>query len=121
MRKEKNDCPICGFQIDDNHFIPVSFPGIDEPICCNCDENLGLMFTNFEEKPGDDGYIVPDNSDQLEQLTGRPYIENRLLYFLDCLRQRQSQGYPTESEIIIKLRADIEKISLSIKKGNAQK
>lgn len=59
----ESNCLICGSQLDDNHFYPATFPGIDQKICCNCDENLGLMFTNFEEKPGDHGYMVPDYSD----------------------------------------------------------
>ena len=121
MEKEKNACPICGIQMDDNHFIPVSFPCIDEPICCNCDENLGLMFSNFEQRLGANGYIVPDNSDRLEQVTGRSYMENRMRFFQDCLRQRQSQGYPVDAEVIKKLKADIQKISLSIKMGKAKK
>jgi hypothetical protein len=72
MKNDKSFCPICSMKLDDNHFAPASFPGIDQVICCNCEENLGLMFTNFEEKPGTDhGYIVPDNSDRLEAITGR--------------------------------------------------
>ena len=77
----ENRCPVCGMLFDNDHFVPTSFPGIDQKICCNCDENLSLMFTNFDDKPGDHGYIVPDYSDQLEKLTGRSYLENRLLFY----------------------------------------
>jgi hypothetical protein len=117
MENRKNNCPICGIQMDDNHFTPVSFPGIGEPICCNCKENLGLMFTNFENKPGDNGYIAPDNSERLEVITRRAYIENRLIYFLDCLCQQESKGDIADAEVIKTLKADIEKMYLTIKKG----
>ena len=105
-------------QLDNNHFAPASFPGIDEEICCNCDENLGLMFTNFDEKPGkDDGYIVPDNSSRLEQITGRSYLENRLIFFNAVLRKRTSENDPSKAEVVKELKAEIEKITIAIKDG----
>ena len=112
------DCPICGMEMDDNHFAPASFPGIDVLICCNCEENLSLMFTNFEERPSGDSYIVPDNSDKIEQITGRSYLENRLLYFLDCIRYRQTNNNPADAATIDNLKTEVEKIKMAIKKGN---
>lgn len=97
----ESNCLICGTQLDDNHFAPASFPGIDQNVCCNCDENLGLMFTNFEEKPeSNDGYIVPDYSDRLEQITGRSYLENRLIFYQYVLRRRESDGNLPNSDMI---------------------
>ncbi len=117
MEKKKNDCPVCGMELDDLHFTPVSFPGIDKEICCNCDRNIGLMFTNFKEKPGDGGFTVPDYSDRIEQITGRSYLENRLIFYLDVLRQRKSERNPSKAEIE-EIKAEIEKITLAIKEGN---
>ena len=120
MKNRNNYCPVCGEQMDDNHFTPVSFPGIDEEICCLCDQNISLMFTNFGEKPGGgNGYIVPDNSDRLEQITGRSYLENRLIFYLYCLKKRQSEGNPPDAVVIEELEAEIEKITLAIKEGNS--
>lgn len=118
MENQKKDCPICGAQMDDNHFTPVLFPGIDEPICCNCDEDWRLVFNNIEKSPGDNDYIAPYYSDRLEQITGRPYIETMLLYFQDCLRQWEFQGDKADAEVIKRLKAEIENISQSIKKGH---
>lgn len=114
----ENNCPICGAQLDDNHFAPASFPGIDQNVCCNCDENLGLLFTNFEEKPGDHGYIVPDYSDRLEQITGRSYLANRLIFYQFVLNQRESGGHLAESETIKALKDEIAKITLAVEEGN---
>ena len=120
MRNQKKDCPICGMQLDNNHFSPASFPGIDEEICCNCDENLGLMFTNFDVKPGEiGGYIVPDNSDRLEQITGRSYLENRLFFFKAALRKRTSENDPSKAEVIKELKNKIEKITMAINDGKS--
>ena len=120
MKNQKKDCPVCGMQLDNNHFAPVSFPGIDEEICCNCEENLGLMFTNFDEKPGEaGGYIVPDNSVRLEQITGRSYLENRLIFFKAVLKQRTSEGDPSKAEVVKELTAEIEKINIAIKDGKS--
>lgn len=117
MGNDKNECPICGMQLDDNHFTPVSFPGLDQEICCNCDENISLMFTNFEEKPGrDDGYIVPDNSDRLEQITGRSYLKNRLIFYQYVLKKRQSED--KSANVIKELKDEIDKITLAIKERN---
>ena len=117
MENEKIDCPVCGMQLDDNHFAPSSFPGLDKEICCNCDKNISLMFTNFEEKPGvGDGYIVPDNCDRLEQITGRSYLENRLIFFQHVLRKRQSEDKP--ANVIKELKDEIDKITLAIKERN---
>ena len=85
MKNDESLCPICGMQLDDNHFAPTSFPGIDQEICCNCEENLDLMFSNFKDKPGTDrGYIVPDNSNRLEEII-RSSIHS-------CLSERGHQG-----------------------------
>ncbi|RPH49567.1 MAG: hypothetical protein EHM85_13390 [Desulfobacteraceae bacterium] len=118
MENKKNDCPFCGEQMDDNHFASTSFPGIDEPICCNCNENLRLMFTYFEKYPSDNGYVFPDNSDRLEQVTGRTYLENRLLFYLYYIKKRKLEGKPVDAEEIGNLEAEIEKISLAIKEGH---
>ena len=119
MDNKKNACPLCGMQLDDNHYAPVSFPGIDKEICVNCDNNIGLMFSNFEEKPGEDGgYIVPDNSDRLEQVTGRSYLENRLIYYQCVLGKRQSKDKPANADIIKELKDEIAKITLAIKERN---
>ena len=105
-------------QLDNNHFAPASFPGIDEEICCNCDENLGLMFTNFDNKLSESGgYIVPDNSARLEQITGRSYLENRLIFFKAVLRQRSSERNPSNAEVVKELQVEIEKITIAIKDG----
>jgi hypothetical protein len=111
-------CPVCGMVLDNNHFAPASFPGIDQDICCNCDENFGLMFTNFEEKPGDHGHIVPDYSDRLEQITGRSYLENRLIFYQYILRKRESDGHLANSEMIKELKNEISKITAAIEEGN---
>ena len=117
MENKKNACPICGMQLDDNHFTPVSFPGIEKEICCDCDENISLMFSNFEEKPeGGDGYIVPDNSDRLEQITGRSYLENRLIFYQYVLKKRQSED--NSANVIKELKDEIDKITLAIKERN---
>jgi hypothetical protein len=106
-------------RLDDNHYFPTTFPGIDQEICCNCDENISLMFTNFEEKPGrNDGYIVPDNSDRLEQVTGRSYKENRLIFYQYVLRKRQSENNPPNSEVIKNLKDEISKIKRAITQDN---
>ena len=116
MENKKVDCPICGMQLDNNHFAPVSFPGIDQNICCNCEENIGLMFTNFEEKPGNEAsYIVPDNSDRLEQVTGRSYQENRLIFYQYVLEKRQSEDKSNHA-IIKKLKDEIAIIPQAVKK-----
>ena len=74
------------------------------------------MFTNFEEKPGgDNGYIVPDNSDRLEQITGRSYLENRLTYFQYVLEKQQSENKP--ANVIKELKDEIDKITLVLKEG----
>lgn len=115
----ESNCLICGMRLDDNHYFPMTFPGIDKGICCNCDENLGLMFTNFEEKPGRNyGYIVPDNSDRLEQVTGRSYKENRLIFYQYVLRKRQSEGNPSNSEVIKNLKDEISKITTALSEGS---
>lgn len=115
MKNNEYFCPICSMPLDDNHFAPASFPGIDQPICCNCEENLGLMFTNFEEKPGTDhGYIIPDNSIRLEMITGRSYFENRLIYYQDTLDYRISGEKDENLDAIKQLRQEIEKIKQSI-------
>jgi hypothetical protein len=120
MKNQKKDCPVCGMKLDNNHFAPASFPGIDEEICCNCDENLGLMFTNFDEKPGEDGgYIVPDNSARLEQITGRSYLENRLIYFKALLRKKTSENDPANAKFVKNLKAEIEKTTIAIKADNS--
>ena len=117
MENKKNACPICSIQFDKVNFFPTSFPGIEKEICCNCDENISLMFTNFEEKPGvGDGYIVPDNCDRLEQITGRSYLENRLIFFQHVLRKRQSEDKP--ANVIKELEDEIDKIALAIKGRN---
>lgn len=118
MKYESNDCPVCGMPLDDNHFAPAMFPGIDGEICCNCEENLSLMFTNFDHKPGENGYIVPDNSDQLEQITGRSYQENRLIYFKYCHRMRKAENDPANAETLKELEVEIEKITSAIQEGN---
>lgn len=111
MKKDASACPICGMQLDDNHFAPASFPGIDQQICCNCEENLSLMFANFEEKPGTgSGYIVPDHSDRLEEITGRAYLENRLIYYQDVLVSRLSEGKDANPDEIKRLKVEIDKI-----------
>lgn len=117
MGTENNDCPICGIPLDDNHFYPSSFPGIDDPICCNCDENLSLMFTNFEKGPGDEGFIVPDNSVRLKQITGRSYLENRLIFLLHCLKKRQFSGDLPGDKSIERLKAEVEKVYRAIEEG----
>lgn len=117
MKNVNIDCPICGMEMDDNHFAPMSFPGIEGQICCNCEENLSLMFTNFDKKPSDNGYIVPDNSDRLEQITGRTYLENRLLYFFDCVKYQKARKIPDDSAIEA-LKTEIDKITSAISKGN---
>jgi hypothetical protein len=115
----ENNCLICGMQLDDNHFAPASFPAIEQKICCNCDENLSLMFTNFEEKPGkNDGYIVPDYSDRLEQISGRPYLENRLIFYQYVLRKQESDANLANSELIKELKDEIAKITLAVEEGN---
>jgi hypothetical protein len=74
------------------------------------------MFTNFDEKPGgDDSYIVPDNSDRLEKVTGRSYQENRLIYYQYVLKKRQSEDKP--ANVIKELKDEIDKITLAIKQG----
>jgi hypothetical protein len=119
MKNKGIDCPICGIQLDDNHFFPAAFPGVDQDVCCNCDENLSLMFTNFEEKPGNnDGFIVPDNSDRLEQITGRSYRENRLIFYQYVLRKRESDKNLANSELIKELKDEIVKITLALEEGN---
>jgi hypothetical protein len=119
MEIKSNNCPICGVQLDNNHFTPATFPGIGQYVCCNCDENLSLMFTNFEQKPGNnDGYIVPDNSDRLEQFTGRSYQENRLIFYQYVLRKRESDGNVANSELIKKLKDEIAKITLTVEEEN---
>lgn len=117
MGTKKVYCPICGIPLDDNHFSPSFFHGIDDPICCNCDENLSLMFTNFEKGPGDEGYIVPDNSGRLEQITGRSYLENRLIFLMHCLKERQISGDSPGDKDIEGLKAEIEKVHLAIEEG----
>jgi hypothetical protein len=118
MKNKNCCCSICGFQLDDNHYFPTTFPGIDQEICCNCDENLSLMFTNFEKKPGNnDGYIVPDNSDRIEQVTGRSYLENRLIYFQYVLAKRAEEEKP-KSEVIKDLKDEISKITRAITQDN---
>ena len=115
MKNDESLCPICGMQLDDNHFAPASFPGIDEDICCNCGENLGLMFTNFNNKPGTNhSYIVPDNSDRMEEITGRSYLENRLIYYQDVFDNRISEGKDANLDEIKKLRIEIDKIKEGI-------
>lgn len=111
MKKVSKDCPVCGIQLDDNHFAPVLFPGIDNEICCNCCQNLGLMFTNFDKKPGDNGYIVPDNSYRLEQITGRSYLKNRLLYYENCHRLRKSEKDLANAEVLKELEDELEFLS----------
>jgi len=118
MGDKKKDCPICDMQLDNNHFAPTSFPGIDKEICCNCDKNISLMFTNFGEKPGNAGYIVPDNSDRLEQVTGRSYLENRLIFYQYVLVKRLSEDKPANADIIKELKDEIAKITLVIKERN---
>ena len=118
MENKKSRCPICRMPLDGNHFAPVLFPGIDQEVCCNCDENLGLMFTNFDQKPGtkDDGYIVPDYSDRLHQITGRSYLENRLIFYRYCLkRELEKEKIGNEPEIS-RMQAEIEKIKLELEK-----
>jgi len=111
MKNDESLCPICGIQLDDNHFAPASFPGIDQEICCNCEENLGLMFTNFKDKPGTDhGYIVPDNSNRLEEITGRSYLEHRLIYYQNVLDYRISEGKDANLDEIEQLKIEINKI-----------
>ncbi len=117
MGNKDNVCLLCGVQMDDNHFIPATFPGIDEPICCNCNENLKLMFNNFEERPGKTGYIVPDYSERLKKITGRSYLENKFLYFQHRLQLSQSKNSPSNAEDINKLKSEIRKISQFINKG----
>jgi hypothetical protein len=115
MKNDESFCPICGTELDENHFAPASFPGIDQAICCNCEENLGLMFTNFKDKPeAKDGYIVPDNSNRLEEITGRSYLENRLIFYQDVLEYRISQGKDANHDVIKQLRVEIDKIKRSI-------
>jgi hypothetical protein len=118
MKNINYACPICSIQFDDLNFIPTSFPGIEKEICCDCDKNISLMFTNFDEKPGgDDSYIVPDNSDRLEKLTGRSYQENRLIFYQYVLKKQQSEDKPASA--IKELKDEIDKITLAIKERNA--
>jgi hypothetical protein len=118
MENDKDNCPLCGIQLDDNHWAPVSFPGIDKEICINCDQNIGLMFSNFEEKPSaDGGYIIPDNSDRLELVTGRSYLKNRLIFYQYILKKRQSED--KTANVIKELKDEIDKITLAIKERNA--
>ena len=114
----KNRCPICGMPFDNNDFAPVSFPCVEKEICIICDENISLMFTNFEENPGNnDGYIVPDNSYRLEQVTGRSYQENRLIFYQYVLEKRKSEDKSANSEVIKNLKNEISKITLAISEG----
>jgi hypothetical protein len=105
-------CPICGMPFDDQHFESVKCPYLPENICCNCDENLGLMFTNFVEKPSGKGYIEPDFSDRLAELTGRSYLQNRLLFYQACVEK-----WSEDSQKVVELTAEIESIRQSIAKG----
>ena len=74
------------------------------------------MFTNFEEKPGTDhGYIVPDNSSRLETITGRSYLENRLIFYQDILDYRISEEKNANLDEIKELSLEIEKIKEGIK------
>jgi hypothetical protein len=117
MENKKNSCPICSIQFDNVNFFPTSFPGIEKEICCDCDKNISLMFTNFDKKPGgDDSYIVPDNSDRLEKVTGRSYLENRLIFFQYVLKKQQSEDKPANA--IKELKDEIDKITLARKERN---
>ena len=118
MEDKTKNCPICGMQIDDNHFFPTSFPGIDDKICINCDQNISLMFTNFDERPEGNGYIVPDNSDRLQEVTGRSYLENRLIYYQYVLGKLQSEVNPSNVDLIKEIKEEITKITQSIKGRN---
>ena len=119
MENEKNACPICSIQFDNVNFFWTLFPGIEKEICCDCDKNISLMFTNFDEKPGgDDSYIVPDNSDRIEQVTGRSYLENRLIFYQHVLKKRQLEDTHAHANIIKECKDEIAKITLAIKQGN---
>ncbi len=73
------------------------------------------MFTNFNNKPGtNQSYIVPDNSDRIEKITGRSYLENRLIYYQDVLDNRMSEGKDANLDEIEQLRLEIEKIKEGI-------
>jgi hypothetical protein len=121
MKNKIKNCPICRIPLDDNHYAPVSFPIIEVEICCNCYKNLSLMFTNFEEEPGTDGhgYIMPDYSDRLREVTGRSYQENRLVYYEYCL-ERESRRKKRDGENASgKLKAEIEKIRAKLEKSES--
>ena len=117
MENKKIACPICSIQFDKVNFFPTSFPGIEKEICFDCDKNISLMFTNFDEKPeGDDYFIVPDHSNRLELVTGRSYLENRLLFYEYVLKKRQSED--NSANVIKELKDEIVKITLAIKERN---
>jgi hypothetical protein len=64
-----------------------------------------------KDKPRiDHGYIVPDNSNRLEEITGRSYLENRLIYFQDVLDNRILGGKDANLDQIEQLRVEIDKI-----------
>jgi hypothetical protein len=117
MKSDKGRCPVCDMPMDDNHFTPVSSLIFSESICCNCHENISLMFVNFQEKPGNRGYIVPDHCERLEKISGRSYLENRLIFYCERLKTRQDMGDRADSLEVRKLKAETEKIAMAIKKG----
>jgi len=116
MRTEsKGDlCPVCSVVLDEGYFSPQQNPWLEKEICEFCNYNISLMFTNFELSPGleDDGYIVPDWSDRLSELTGRSYLENRLLYYQDFFKS--SLANKRDSTEIESISEEVAKIKLLI-------
>jgi hypothetical protein len=114
-------CPICeNSQIE--RFVSSRVAGCE--ICSDCDYFIDLGFSNYDEQPEQYLYPVSWVYDRLHTLTGRSYLQNKIIWLnevveslevliapgTDARKDCQGRHLKTAEKALQETRQDIERV-----------